>query len=192
MSVTNQIQSTYNGSNLVEKLEEEFRFGDAFFYSLYSNLTAKPELKTVILTCMDCRITARSLGILKPGKVIILRNAGALFTYDILRSLLIAIYELDIKFIAVIGHTNCGNRMSEDEMDYLLQKMAKRLKVHKNQILRRMRVDNPQELFHGFRDIKDQVVLTVSQIKSHPLIPKDIVVKPYLYHTNKGKIFPLS
>ena len=78
----------------------------------YKDLTGKPTIKIAILTCMDCRIISVIFGVEEPREVIIIRDAGALLTEDSLRSLLIAVYELDVRIILVIGHTQCGGCMT--------------------------------------------------------------------------------
>ncbi|MFW9897589.1 MAG: carbonic anhydrase [Candidatus Thorarchaeota archaeon] len=67
-----------------------------------------PRYPVLILTCMDSRIDIHRIFQLEPGDVFVLRNAGNLSTQDSLRSILIAIYQYDIKFIVVLGHLNCG------------------------------------------------------------------------------------
>jgi len=71
-------------------------------------MAARPRLGTVILTCMDARIDPAALFDLKPGEVHVLRNAGALATPDVLRSLAVSQALLGTSEILVLGHTECG------------------------------------------------------------------------------------
>lgn len=72
-----------------------------------------PDKKMVILTCMDTRLMdllprAMNLG---NGDAKIVRNAGAVVSHpfgSIMRSLLVAVYELKAKEICVVGHHECG------------------------------------------------------------------------------------
>ena len=72
-----------------------------------------PDKKIAIVSCMDTRLTEllpAALG-LKNGDVKIIKNAGATLTQpfgSVVRSLLIAIYELGVEEILIIGHTDCG------------------------------------------------------------------------------------
>ena len=72
-----------------------------------------PEKKLAVLTCMDTRLTAllpAALG-LKNGDAKIIKNAGGVITHpygSVVRSLLVAILELGVEEIMVIGHTDCG------------------------------------------------------------------------------------
>src|SRR6202790_5155789 len=70
-------------------------------------LTPRPERKLAILTCMDTRLTIRSLG-LRTADAHIIRNAGGIVTDDSLRSLLVSHYLLGTEEFMVINHTDCG------------------------------------------------------------------------------------
>src|SRR6202165_2609685 len=70
-------------------------------------LTPRPARKLAILTCMDTRLSIRTLG-LGTGDAHIIRNAGGNVTDDSLRSLLISHYLLETDEIMVINHTDCG------------------------------------------------------------------------------------
>jgi carbonic anhydrase len=70
-------------------------------------LTPRPERKLAILTCMDTRLSIRTLG-LKTGDAHIIRNAGGIVTDDAVRSLVVSHYLLGTEEIMVINHTDCG------------------------------------------------------------------------------------
>ena len=70
-------------------------------------LTPRPERKLAVLTCMDTRLSTRTLG-LKEGDAHIIRNAGGIVTDDTLRSLVVSHYLLGTEEIMVINHTDCG------------------------------------------------------------------------------------
>jgi carbonic anhydrase len=70
-----------------------------------------------VLTCMDSRIDPLGMLGLKPGDAKILRNAGGRVTDDVLRTLVLAVYLLNVDRIMVVEHTRC--RMaggSEDDV----------------------------------------------------------------------------
>ena len=75
--------------------------------------TKYPDRKLAILTCMDTRLThllPAALG-LRNGEVKMIKNAGGvvLAPYGgVVRSLLVAVLELGVEEILVIGHTDCG------------------------------------------------------------------------------------
>src|ERR1700691_6275726 len=70
-------------------------------------LTPRPERKLAVLTCMDTRLSVRTL-CLKTGDAHIIRNAGGIVTEDALRSLIVAHYVLGTEEIMLINHTDCG------------------------------------------------------------------------------------
>jgi len=67
-----------------------------------------PKYPVLILTCMDPRIDVHRIFQLDPGDVFVLRNAGNLCNQDSLRSILLAIYQYNIKYIIILGHLDCG------------------------------------------------------------------------------------
>jgi len=60
-----------------------------------------------VLTCMDTRIDPLAMLGLVPGDAKILRNAGARVTDDVIRTLVLAHYLLDVERAMVVAHTNC-------------------------------------------------------------------------------------
>src|SRR5499425_3595381 len=70
-------------------------------------LTPRPERKLAVLTCMDTRLSIRTLG-LKTGDAHVIRNAGGIVTDDSLRSLLVSHYLLGTEEFMIINHTDCG------------------------------------------------------------------------------------
>src|SRR5471032_889101 len=79
-------------------------------------LTPRPERKLAVLTCMDTRLSIRTLG-LKAGDAHIIRNAGGIVTDDTLRSLVISHHLLGTEEVMIINHTDCGlMQMSEEEL----------------------------------------------------------------------------
>ena len=73
-----------------------------------SDLDAPPALKLAILTCMDARINLWDLFHLGLGDAHVIRNAGAIATPDVIRSLAASQRLLETEEIVVIAHTDCG------------------------------------------------------------------------------------
>ena len=88
-----------------------------------------PDKKIAILTCMDTRLVEllpAALG-LRNGDVKIIKNAGGVVTNpfgSVIRSLLVAIIELGVEEIMVIGHTDCGVQHIDSEQ--MIQHMKAR------------------------------------------------------------------
>ena len=76
------------------------RFDDA-------HLTGRAAKHLGVLTCIDTRIDPLAMLGLQPGDAKILRNAGARVTDDVLRTLVLAGYLLDVRRVMVVAHTDC-------------------------------------------------------------------------------------
>ena len=103
-----------------EMIEFNKKFVEDKKYEQYK--TSKyPDKKIAILSCMDTRLTEllpAALGI-KNGDVKIIKNAGGVVTHpfgSVVRSLLVAIFELGVEEIMVIGHTDCGVQHINSDM----------------------------------------------------------------------------
>ena len=71
-------------------------------------MSNKPARGLAVLMCMDCRIDPlQALG-LALGDAVVLRNAGAQVSEDVLRSLQLAHDALGVRTVHVIGHTDCA------------------------------------------------------------------------------------
>src|ERR1700730_14557042 len=77
-------------------------------------LTPRPARKLAILTCMDTRLSIRTLGLMT-GDAHISRTAGVIVTDDSLRSLLISHYLLETEEIMIINHTDCSLMQTTEE-----------------------------------------------------------------------------
>ena len=73
-----------------------------------------PAKRVAVLTCMDARIDPLAALGLELGDAHVLRNAGAIVTDDVKRSLE-ASRGLGTDRVVVIGHTDCGYGPGEEE-----------------------------------------------------------------------------
>jgi carbonic anhydrase len=83
-------------------------------------------MKTVVLACVDSRVQVERIFQVKPGEMLVLKNAGNVITEDILRSLLVAIFELKAKFLIILGHTRCGMSIlgNEEKIEHLSHELG--------------------------------------------------------------------
>ena len=101
---------------------------------------------------------------------------------SIIRSIIVAVYEFDAKDIMVIGHHGCG--MSNLDTDSLINKMVERgISTNTISTINNCGIEINKWL-HGFESVEDSIRESVSLIKNHPLIPKDInihglIIDPY-------------
>lgn len=161
-------------SSLYNILEFNKQFVENKEYRAFET-TKFPNKKMVILACMDTRLTEllpHALN-LKNGDAKLVKNAGAVVTHpfgSIMRSILIALYELKAEEVYVIGHLGCG--MSSVNSSDLLEKMiASGISKETISSLRDSNVDIDSWL-HGFGCVYDSVKKSVNIIKNHPLMPK--------------------
>jgi carbonic anhydrase len=80
-----------------------------------TGLTGSAARGLAVLTCMDSRIDPLAMLGLEAGDAKILRNAGARVTDDVLATLVIAKYLLNVQRLMVIAHTNCRMSAADDE-----------------------------------------------------------------------------
>ncbi|RQW21162.1 carbonic anhydrase [Bacillus sp. C1-1] len=150
-----------------------------------------PQKKIVILTCMDTRLTEllHSAMDLRNGDAKIVKNAGAVISHpfgSIMRSILVAIYELGAEEVYVIGHYGCG--MTGLSSEGVLQKAKNRgIKMDHIDSLRYAGVDIDTFLT-GFEDVTDSVKHSVDLIVNHPLLPKDVSVHGLVISPETGKL----
>ncbi len=62
----------------------------------------------VVLSCMDSRVPVEEIFSLQPGEAFVLRNAGHVLSDAIVASLEFAVVQLHVRYILVMGHSNCG------------------------------------------------------------------------------------
>lgn len=173
----------YNKTFVAEKQYEKYQ-------------TSKyPDRNVAIVACMDTRLTAllpAALGI-KNGDVKLIKNAGGVIMspFDsVMRSLLIAVYELGVNEIMIIGHYDCG--VQHMDGDLMLRHMAQRG-------IQQQEIDflnycgfNIKEWLTGFSCVQEAVRKSVDLVRSHPLIPKDVVIAGFLMDPSTGEVTPVE
>lgn len=153
-----------------------------------------PDKKIAVVTCMDTRLVEllpAALGI-RNGDVKMIKNAGGTITNPFdstMRSLLVAVYELGVNEIMVIGHTGCGVQgMNADEMLHLMKQRG--VSDEHITLMRHCGIDLDSWL-HGFEDTEVAVKETVDLIRNHPLMPQDIRCAGYIMDSYSGLLSPL-
>lgn len=135
-----------------------------------------PDKKIAIVSCMDTRLVEllpAALGF-RNGDVKIIKNAGGTIVNPFdstMRSILVAVYELGVTEIMVIGHTECGVQgMDAEEM---LHTMKERGVSQEHITLMEHCGINLREWLHGFEDTDAAIAETVDLISHHPLMPPE-------------------
>ena len=150
-----------------------------------------PDKKLAVLSCMDTRLTRllpAALG-LKNGDAKIIKNAGGLVISSFgsaMRSLIVAIYELGVEEVMVVAHTHCG--ACHMSFDHFREAMTARGVTHETlDLIGKCGIDLHHWL-EGFKDTPTSVLKTVETIKTHPLVPKDIVVRGFIIDSETGAL----
>jgi len=145
-----------------------------------------PKYPVLILTCMNPRIDVHRIFQLKPGDVFVLRNAGNVYTEDVLRSVLIAIHEYNIKYIVILGHIDCG--LKNIRLGVL------RIKLNDSAIKKIGRYGTNfylelQKFFKTFIDEIKNIENQLQKFRNARELPRNIEIKGMLYDPNSGWVF---
>jgi carbonic anhydrase len=149
----------------------------------------------VVLTCMDTRLVEllpKAMN-LRNGDAKVIKNAGAIVSHpfgSVMRSLLVAVYELHAAEIAVVGHYGCG--MTKLSCDRVLEKaIARGISPDLLQTLQHAGI-NLQAWLTGFNSPEEGVRQSVTIIRQHPLLPKDVPVHALMICPETGRLDLLS
>ena len=145
----------------------------------YSELSGSAAKGLAIVTCMDSRINPLSVVGMRSGDAKILRNAGARVTEDVIRTLVLATYLLNVDRILVMPHTDCAMARG-DEAD-----------IHKL-IDEKFGVDTRSLEFRTTRDQKAALAVDVNRIRAYPLLRRGVTVAGAIYDVKTGAIQPVD
>ena len=163
----------------MDNFKDLFEANSEFVKSFKSQeLTGEARKGLAIITCMDSRIDPLRIVGMQPGDAKILRNAGARVTEDVLRTLVLATYLLNVNRVLVMPHTDC--RMASGTEDEIHAAIKERSGVDTRGI--------------EIRTVKDQVAALnadLVRIKSFPLLPGELAVTGAIYDVKSGKLNPL-
>jgi carbonic anhydrase len=178
----------------MEKLDEILEFNQKFVeekaYEPY--ITSKfPNKKLVILSCMDTRLTEllpRALN-LKNGDVKLIKNAGAVVSHpfgSVMRSIIVAVYELGADEVFVIGHHGCGMG-SLDAVETKKKMKSQGISEDTLHTLAYAGV-NLDKWLARIDSIPNSVKESVEMIRNHPLIPNSVKVHGLVIDPETGKL----
>jgi carbonic anhydrase len=130
-----------------------------------------------VLTCMDTRLDPLGMLGLSPGEAKVLRNPGGRVTADVLATLVLSAYLLDVDRAMVIQHTGC-RMASGSEADLHAAISA---------------AGGPDTRSIGFLTAGDQraaLRADVQRVRSSPYLP-DLTAGGFLYDVDTGRIEPV-
>src|SRR4051812_35185538 len=150
-----------------------------------------PNKKLVILTCMDTRLTELLPHAMnfRQGDAKLIKNAGAIVSHpfgSVMRSILVAVYELGAAEVAVVGHHDCG--MTGLNAGRVLAKARERgVPDAVLSTLRHAGIDMEQWLT-GFDSVETGVRQSVEIVRQHPLLPAGVPVHGLIIDPGTGKL----
>lgn len=178
----------------MSSLQEILSFNESFVkFKMYEPyVTSKyPQKRIVILTCMDTRLVEllpKAMN-MRNGDVKIVKSAGAQVSHPfgaIMRSLLVAVYELKADEVYVIGHHDCG--MSAVDPELMIEHMLERgISQEVVDMINYSGIDL-HEWLRGFGDVSTSVLKSVDLIRNHPLMPENVLVHGLVMDPNTGKL----
>jgi carbonic anhydrase len=150
----------------------------AEFQGHYPDRPVQPALQLAVVACMDSRLALFGALGLQIGDAHLIRNAGALVTPDVLRSLAISQRRLGTREIVIIGHTNCGMSGFDDEQ------FRAELTESSGQA--------PDWDVPGFDDVARSVAGSVARVRSCGWLPHRDSVQGYVFDVRTAQITPVD
>jgi carbonic anhydrase len=127
---------------------------------------------------MDSRVEVLTGLGLEPGDAHVLRNAGAVATDDMLRSLVLSQRTMKTTAVAIVAHTDCGLRKVDDA------ELARELAQETGLL--------PPFAFGSFQDLDEHVRLQVEEVRKCPWLPFVDDVRGYIYDVSDGSVRPVE
>ncbi|HET6398587.1 MAG TPA: carbonic anhydrase [Candidatus Thermoplasmatota archaeon] len=147
-------------------------------------LAAAPALKLAVIACMDTRHTIEKVLGLRHGDAKIIRNAGNILDDGVMRSLVVAVHLLGVRHVAIMGHTHCGMMLVGRGEFRIARSIAAHTDVPLHEVMR----PDFQRWLGGFSDSEENVRRSISLIRNHPLMPKDLDVIGLIYDNATGAV----
>ncbi|MBD0380455.1 beta-class carbonic anhydrase [Paenibacillus sedimenti] len=155
-------------------------------------LTTKfPDKRMVVVTCMDTRLVEllpKAMN-LSNGDAKIIKNAGAIVSHpfgSLMRSIIVAVYELDADEVFVVGHYDCG--MTGLNSESVITKAKNRgISDDVIETLGHAGIDLTRWLT-GFKHAQEGIEKSVNIIRNHPLLPKNLPVHGLIIDPETGRL----
>lgn len=150
-----------------------------------------PDRKIAVVGCMDTRLVTllpAALGI-RNGEVNMIKNAGGIILDPFgegMRSLMVAVYELGVERILIIGHTGCGARGMKG--DHFIEEIKARGIPQATIDTLKAEGHDVEGWLTTFDDTEEAVRRSVEIVKNHPLMPGGIEVEGFIIDTLTGEL----
>ena len=156
------------------RFAEQFEAGD---------LTIRPRMSTIILTCVDARLDPAHLFGLGLGDAVVIRNTGGRITRAVMGDLgILGVLAVNMPGVGamqpelvVIHHTDCG--MSRLANPAIQQQVAERLGLSVDEVAA-MAITDPA------KSVQDDI----ERLRQTPGTPDQLVVSGFVYDVKNGTI----
>jgi len=148
------------------------------------DLPIPPNVKTIVLTCVDARVDpAHFLG-LELGDALTMRTVGARLTETAITEAILLYWLLKLGSdgkvdldLAVIGHTNCGMERLADPAT------AERFAAE---------VGSDVVASYAIGDLAATIRLDIERMKADPRLPEPMSISGHIYDVTTGKVTTLE
>lgn len=137
-----------------------------------------PSRAVAVVTCMDARVDAPAAFGLAPGEAHVIRNAGAMVTEDVLRSLLLSQYALGTTAVLVVGHTDCGVQGHDEEAT------ASTIEAERGA--------RPAMGLGSMTSVRDEVRAGVEQLRTSVTLRHRDQIHGFVYEVETGALIPIE
>jgi carbonic anhydrase len=139
-------------------------------------LSKLPRRRLALVTCMDCRIDPLDAAGLEPGDAHVIRNAGAVVTTDVSRSLALSQRALGTEEVWIVKHTDCG-LLGLDDREFLDAVEAET-------------GERPGWTPGGFDSLEEGVREAVEQVRSDPALASS-AVRGFILDVEGGELMEI-
>ncbi|HEU4802313.1 MAG TPA: carbonic anhydrase [Solirubrobacterales bacterium] len=140
-------------------------------------LSKLPRRRLALVTCMDCRIDPLDAAGLEPGDAHVIRNAGAVVTTDVSRSLALSQRALGTEEVWIVKHTDCG-LLGLDDREFLDAVEAET-------------GERPGWTPGGFDSLEEGVREAVEQVRSDPALASS-AVRGFILDVEGGELMEIG
>lgn len=160
----------------VDSFDDVLRANEAFAATFEnSGLPARAARGLAVLTCMDSRINPFDILGIGPGDAKVLRNAGGRVTEDVLRTLVLGAYLLEVDRVLVMPHTRCAMAgFTEAE-------------IHAR-IRDEHGVDTRSLEFRTTDDQAASLRHDLTRIRAYPLLPSSLAIGGAIFDVDTGRL----
>ncbi len=167
-------------ADLTTLLDRNRRFAEQFEAG---DLTIRPRMSTIILTCVDARLDPAHLFGLGLGDAVVIRNTGGRITRAVMGDLgILGVLAANMPGagamqpeLVVIHHTDCG--MSRLANPAIQQQVAERLGLSVDEVAA-MAITDPA------KSVQDDI----ERLRQTPGTPDQLVVSGFVYDVKNGTI----